>query len=92
MELDKDLQARQEARTLAKNARAAQKKLSEMSQAQLDAIVEAVAKAFADASVELAELAARETGFGNAEDKVTKNRFASLTVLDAIRDTGWEKS
>ena len=86
MELDQDLQARQEARTLVKNADAAQKKLAQMSQAQLDTIVEAIAKAFADASLELAELAVRETGFGNAEDKVTKNRFASLTVLEAIRD------
>ena len=86
MELDKDLAARQEARLLCRQAENAQKILAEMSQSQLDRIVEAVAKAFSSHAVELAELAVRETGFGNAEDKVTKNKFASLTVLDAIRD------
>ena len=46
MEFDKDLSARQEARTLAKKASEAQKILAEMSQEQIDKIVEAVAKAF----------------------------------------------
>ena len=86
MELDKDLAARQEARALCRQAFEAQKRLSVMSQDQLDAIVEAMAKAFAAASVELAELAVRETGFGNAEDKTVKNRFASETVAAAIRN------
>lgn len=86
MELDKDLAARQEARLLCRQAEAAQKKLAEMSQQQLDTIVAAMAKAFSAAAVELAELAARETGFGNTEDKTTKNRFASDTVAAAIRD------
>ena len=35
--------------------------------------------------MELAELAVRETGFGNVEDKITKNRFASETVCTRIR-------
>ncbi len=86
MNLDKDLAARQEARLLCRQADAAQKILCKMSQSQLDAIVEAVAAAFAARSVELAELAVRETGFGCAEDKITKNRFASQTVASAIRD------
>ena len=85
MELDKDLQARQEARCLAKQAELAQKQLARMSQQQLDNITEAVAAAFEKASVELAELAVRETGFGNAEDKTVKNQFASRTVLENIR-------
>ena len=85
MEMDKDLKARQEARDLAKAAHEAQLHLREFSQEQLDAIVEAVAKAFSAAAVELAELAVRETGFGNAEDKVVKNRFASQDVAAAIR-------
>ena len=86
MEFDKDLMARQEARTLCRQAEQAQRLLSEMSQEKLDAIVEAVAKAFSAAAPELAELAVRETGFGNVEDKVTKNRFASETVAARIRD------
>ena len=86
MELDKDLKARQEARILAKRAEEAQKRLGECTQAQMDAIVEAVAKAFSAAAAELADMAVRETGFGNVEDKITKNQFASQGVLDAIRD------
>ena len=85
MELDKDLAARQEARLLCHQAETAQKALARMSQQQLDAIVEAVAQRFSAAAVELAELAVRETDFGNTEDKVTKNRFASETVAAAIR-------
>ena len=86
MELDKDLQARQEARCLAKAAESAQKLLAEMSQAQLDAITERIAEAFSRSARELAEMAVKETGFGNVEDKITKNEFASRTVLAAIRD------
>ena len=85
MDLDKDLAARQEARILCKQAESAQQKLAQMSQQQLDAIVEAMAKAFSSASLELAELAVRETGFGNVEDKITKNKFASETVLANVR-------
>ena len=86
MELDKDLQARQEARQLARRAEQAQLLLARMSQAQLDKITQAVAEAFSSAALELAELAVRETGFGNVEDKITKNTFASKTVLSAIAD------
>ena len=85
MELDKDLKARQEARDLAKAAGAAQETLAQMSQQQLDAIVEAVAAAFSQAAPMLAQMAVEETGFGNAEDKTTKNRFASEQVAKAIR-------
>ena len=85
MDFDKDLAARQEARTLCHAAQKAQKILSGFSQEKLDKIVEAVAKAFSAAAVELAELAVRETGFGNVEDKITKNRFASETVCTRIR-------
>ncbi len=86
MDFDKDLAARQEARILCRQAEIAQKKLAQMSQQQLDAIVEAVAEAFCASSLELAELAVRETGFGNVEDKITKNQFASRTVAEAVRN------
>ena len=86
MKPDKDLAARQEARDLCRAAETAQKALAEFPQEKLDRIVEAMARAFSAAAVELAELAVAETGFGNAEDKVTKNRFASETVLGRIRD------
>ncbi len=71
---------------MAAQAEIAQKGLAGMSQAQLDKIVEAVARDFAAAASELAALAVQETGFGNVEDKTTKNEFASQTVLSAIRD------
>ena len=85
MEFDKDLAARQEARAAAKAAKQAQHVLADMAQEQLDAIVEAIAKAFSRESAMLADMAVRETGFGNVEDKITKNRFASDTVAEAIR-------
>ncbi len=86
MDLDKDLAARQEARDLCKQAETAQKILARMDQAQLDKICAAIAKRFSEAAETLAELAARETGFGNPKDKAVKNRFASETVWDAIMD------
>ena len=85
MELDKDLMARQEARAAAKKAREAQHILADMSQEQLDTIVEAIAKAFSREAAMLADLAVRETGFGNVEDKIIKNRFASENVAEAVR-------
>jgi len=86
MEFDKDLSARQEARMLCRQAEQAQRKLREMSQQQLDAIVAAVAKAFEAQAAVLAEQAVRETGFGNTPDKIRKNQFASRDVHAAIRD------
>ena len=84
MQLDKDLQARQEARDLCKQAELAQRELFFFSQEKLNTITEAVAKAFEAAAPELAQMAVEETGFGNVEDKIIKNRFASRTVLEAI--------
>ena len=82
--MDKDLQARQEARDLAKQAELAQEALFGYPQEKLDAITRAVAEAFAAASAELAQMAVEETGFGNVSDKITKNQFASRSVLEAI--------
>ena len=86
MEIDKDLAARQEARLLCRQAQRAQEILGKFPQEKLDAIVENIARKFAAAADELAWLAVEETGFGNAEDKTTKNRFASEKVAAAVRD------
>ena len=86
MELDKDLQARQEARSLVLAAETAQKALGKFPQGKLDAITKAVADAFYAASRELAEMAVQETGFGNVQDKITKNQFASRTVYENIQN------
>ena len=86
MQLSEDLQARQQARNLLENAEKAQKILSTFSQDRLDQICQSVAGAFSAAAEELAEQAVKETGFGNAESKKEKNRFASENVMDAIRN------
>lgn len=86
MEFDKDLSARQEARLLCKQAESAQKLLCRFPQEKLDAICCAIAKRFALSAAELGEMAVSETGFGNTEDKTAKNRFASETVWNAIKD------
>ena len=86
MELDKDLLARQEARLLLRQAKLAQEQLAGFSQEKLDAIVKAISDAIYTAAPELAELAVRETGFGNTEDKITKNRFASRTLWETVKD------
>ena len=59
MELDQDLQARQEARALAARAELAQRELGKLSQEQLDRITEAVARAFLAEARPLAEMAVR---------------------------------
>lgn len=84
MQLDKDLQARQEARTLASLAHTAQQTLGRLPQEKLDAITKSVAEAFQKEACRLAQMAVEETGFGNVSDKITKNEFASKTVLNAI--------
>jgi len=86
MELDKDLRSRQQVRELVTKAHKAQKILQTMSQEAIDRIVAAVAKCGEAHAQELAELAVQETGFGNAADKIVKNRFASAAVYEAIRD------
>jgi len=85
MDFDKDLAARQEARDLCRQAETAQMALEKLSQEQLDSIVEAIARDFSAAAEVLAEKAVRETGFGNVRDKITKNKFASETVAEAVR-------
>ena len=54
MQLDKDLQAKQEARDLCKQADLAQKELFSFPQEKLDAITAAVAAAFQSHAAELA--------------------------------------
>ncbi len=86
MEFDKDLAARQEARALARAAQKAQHILADFPQEKLDKIVAAMTQAFAKEAEALARMAVEETGFGNAEDKTTKNLFASNQVYSAIKD------
>ena len=82
---DKDLASIGEARALARRARAAQAVLAEFSQAQIDAIVDAMAAAVRPHAEALARLAVDETGFGVVADKVQKNLFAADRVHAFIK-------
>ena len=82
---DKDLASVAEARALARRAKAAQALLGELSQAQIDAIVDAMAAAVRPRAEELARLAVEETGFGVVADKVQKNLFSSDRVHAFIK-------
>ena len=84
--MDKDLQSIQEVRDLLARARKAQHILARMGQEELDKITAAVSAAGAEHARRLAELAVEETGFGRKEDKEIKNRFAAVTLYEAIRD------
>ena len=86
MDIDKDLRSRQEVRKLCTQAQKAQMQLQTFSQQQLNHICEEIAKAGSRHAAELGRLAHEETGFGKPEDKLTKNRFASEGVMEAIRD------
>ena len=84
--MDQDLASRQEAGELGRRAEEAQKTLRTFSQEKLDAIVQAVSRAFLASAGELGRMACEETGFGNPQDKEIKNRFAAERVWEAIRD------
>ena len=82
---DKDLASIAEARALARRAKEAQLLLAEFSQAQVDAIVDAMAAAVTPQAEALARLAVEETGFGVVADKTQKNLFASQRVHEFIK-------
>jgi acetaldehyde dehydrogenase (acetylating) len=82
---DRDLASIQEARALARLARTAQAQLAELSQEQIDAIVDAMALAVRPHAEALARLAVEETGYGVVADKIQKNLFASVRVHEFIR-------
>jgi acetaldehyde dehydrogenase (acetylating) len=82
---DKDLASIAEARALARRAKDAQLVLAEFSQAQVDAVVDAMAAAVTQHAEALARLAVEETGFGVVADKTQKNLFASERVHEFIK-------
>ena len=82
---DRDLASIAEARALARKAKIAQAVLAELSQAQIDAIVTAMATAVTLHAEPLARLAVEETTFGVVADKVQKNLFASERVFEFIK-------
>ncbi|HOE56388.1 MAG TPA: acetaldehyde dehydrogenase (acetylating) [Bacillota bacterium] len=83
---DLDLLSIQEADTLIDGARKAQIEFSRFSQEEIDEIVRCIAEIAERESERLARLAVDETGFGVYEHKAIKNRFASRTVYESIKD------
>ncbi len=86
MELDRDLASVQEARNLLRQAKKAQDELKNFTQAQVDAICDALRAAGEAEACRLAAMAVEETGMGRYEDKCFKNFFAARHVHAFIRD------
>ena len=82
---DRDSTSIREANELARCAKKAQASLAELSQEQIDKIVDAMALAAASEAESLAALAVDETGYGLVADKIQKNEFAALKVHEFIR-------
>ena len=82
---DRDLTSIHEARDLARRARQAQVRLAELTQEQIDAIVDRMAAVAAEQAESLAALAVKETAYGVVADKVQKNLFAAQKVHAFIR-------
>src|SRR5262245_10705183 len=82
---DRDLTSMSEARSRARRAKAAAPALAELSQQQIDTIVDSMAAAVTPQAEALARLACEETGYGVVADKVQKNLFSSQKVYNFIR-------
>ncbi len=83
---DKDLVAQQEARDAVEAASFAFQSVGKLDQAKIDEICEAMAQAALAEAARLGKMAQEETGFGIAEDKREKNRFAAEDVWNYFRD------
>lgn len=86
MNYDTDLQSIQQARNLVARAKRAQLEFRQFSQAQVDRIVAAMARAGEDAAERLGIMACEETGFGKPEDKKLKNIFGTKFTYESIKD------
>jgi acetaldehyde dehydrogenase (acetylating) len=94
---DKDLISQQEARDAVEAAYLAFKAVAKLDQAKIDRICEAMAEAGLREAARLGAMAHEETGFGKADDKREKNRFAAedvwnhfknLKTVGVVRDHG----
>ncbi|MEP7213974.1 MAG: aldehyde dehydrogenase family protein [Acidobacteriota bacterium] len=83
---DTDPIAQQETRDAVEAAHRAFGVVATFDQVKIDAICEAMASAALADAARLGQLAHEETGFGKAEDKREKNRFAAEDVWNYFRD------
>jgi acetaldehyde dehydrogenase (acetylating) len=86
MSADKDLISVQQARNLVEAAHRAQSEIARFDQAKIDRICEAMSKAALRESARVAAMAVEETGYGVAEDKEEKNRFAAEDVWNYFKN------
>ncbi len=82
---DKDLMSQQEARDAVEAAYLAGLEVAKFDQAKIDRICEAMSQVGLREAARLGQMANEETGFGRAEDKREKNRFAAEDVWNAFR-------
>lgn len=85
-DVDPDLRALQDVRDCVERAARAQQAFAHASQADVDRICEAMAKAGAASAYALAKLAVEETGIGRVHYKVLKNLLGSEGAWASIRD------
>jgi acetaldehyde dehydrogenase (acetylating) len=85
MSADKDLVSVQQARDLVEAAHRAQGEVARFDQAKIDRICEAIARAALREAARLGAMAVEETGYGVADDKREKNRFAAEDVWNYFR-------
>ena len=83
---DKDLIAQQEARDAVEAASLAFRSVVKLDQSTIDEICNAMSAAALADALRLGKLANEETGFGIAEDKREKNRFAAEDVWNYFRE------
>jgi acetaldehyde dehydrogenase (acetylating) len=81
-----DLDSIAEARRAADRGYGAWQTFRTWDPADVDRVVEAMARAIAPEAARLGELAAQETGYGNAADKTLKNLFNTIAVSDWLRN------
>lgn len=83
---DKEVKTVEDLTDLLIRVRKAQKEYSEYSQEQVDKIFKAVALASDKVALKLAQDAVIETGIGNVEDKVIKNKYASEFIYSEYKN------
>ncbi|MGI8470212.1 MAG: aldehyde dehydrogenase family protein [Pyrinomonadaceae bacterium] len=81
-----DLQSVEQARNAVEAAHRAWAAVAKFDQAKIDRICAAMANAGLRESLRLGQMARDETGFGKAEDKREKNRFASEDVWNYFKN------
>ena len=84
--MDADLRSIAAARAAAELAFKAYQQFRNFEPAQIDAMVDAMARAIEPEAKRLAELAVEETGYGNVADKRVKNLFNALSIADWLRE------